>query len=428
MIPKTTKDAKRQFRSLPPGWRWVRLHDVLAALESGSRPRGGVHGIEEGHLSIGAEHISEFGTLNLTSPRYVPVEFFDTLRKGKVQQGDVLLVKDGATTGRLALVNDEIGESGAALNEHVFLLRPNHEVDSLYLFLALFSPGGQQAIRRCYRGAAQGGITLEFAQAVWLPLPSLPEQHSIAACLENQMAEVQSMRQSAERQLEAAQQLRSSLVAQAMAPIGNAEGRMHKVLASPPRSGWSPPCDDKPGGTPVLTLSSVLNFRYDGTQVKFTGMPVDEHAHYWAKKGDIFISRSNTLELVGHAAICDGTPKRVIFSDLLIRLEVNPDHADVRFVHYYLMSPTVRGFIARNARGTSGTMKKITREMLQEMPFPTHLSVEQQRSVVSALEQKSPLAAKVLTAAERQLEAINALPGALLREVFGGFEPPLDEE
>jgi hypothetical protein len=31
---------------------------------------------------------------------------------------------------------------------------------------------------------------------------------------------------------------------------------------------------------------------------------------------------------------------------------------------------------------------------------------------------------RLLSVAEAQLEAANALPGALLEEVFGGFEPP----
>jgi len=427
VTPKTNEEAKRQSRPLPPGWRWVRLNDVLTALESGSRPRGGVQRIKEGYLSIGAEHILEFGTLDLANPRYVPKGFFNTLRKGKIKQGDVLLVKDGATTGRVALVRSELGQSGAAINEHVFLLRPDHEIHSLYLFFALASPSGQQAIRRCYHGAAQGGITQEFAQAVWLPLPSLLEQRTIIARLEAQMSEVQHMRQVAERQLEAARQLRFSLVAQAMAPFSEAGGKLHEALVSPPKSGWPLAYDNQPDGTPFLTISAILNFQYDGAQVKYTNKPVDDNADYWAKKGDILMSRSNTPDLVGHAAIYDGTPERVIFPDLLIRLEVDTICADVRFAYYWLMSPTARSYITSNARGSSGTMKKITLGMVRDIPFPVHLSIEQQSAIASAIEHRVKEATRIFNAAERQLEAINALPGALLREVFGGFEPPPDE-
>ena len=39
-------------RFLPDGWRWVMLGECLASLETGSRPKGGAIGIEEGVPSI----------------------------------------------------------------------------------------------------------------------------------------------------------------------------------------------------------------------------------------------------------------------------------------------------------------------------------------------------------------------------------------
>jgi type I restriction enzyme S subunit len=411
-VPKSTSGIGR-LRPLPPGWQWVRL-GRLATYQNG-RAFKPEDWSRNGLPIIRIE--------NLTNPK----ASYNCYR-GEVEERHLIDTGDLLLSWSASLDAFIWDRGRAVLNQHIFkVCEDKTRVTRSFLYFLLRAT--MDHIRTQIHGATMQHITKPKFESVLVPVPTETEkQYAIAARLEAQMAEVRRLRRATERQLEAAQGLHSSLVAQAMAQTGNADGQMHQILASPPKSGWSPSCDDKPGGTPVLTLSSVLNFRYDGTQVKLTSMPTDERVDYWVKKGDILISRSNTPALVGHAAICDGTPERAIFSDLLIRLEIAPSHADVSFVLYWLMSPIIRDFITRNARGTSGTMKKVTREMLRQMPFPTHLSVERQKSIACALDQKIALSMTALAAAERQMEAINALPGVLLHEVFGGFEPPSGSE
>ena len=76
--------------------------------------------------------------------------------------------------------------------------------------------------------------------------------------------------------------------------------------------------------------------------MKRTSLPVDPHAPYWLTPGDLLISRSNTADLVGHAAIYSGDPDPCIYPDLLMRLRFKPDEADVEFALLWLQSPEVR--------------------------------------------------------------------------------------
>jgi type I restriction enzyme S subunit len=282
-----------------------------------------VGGIASGILSIGAEHISEQGDLNLVNPRYIPKEFFSQMTKGVVSQDDILLVKDGATTGRVALIASG-EERGLAVNEHVFILRPDKvAVDPSYVFYALRSPLGQSAISDAFHGAAQGGITQQFAKSVWIPFPStMKEQKQTASKIKERMGEAQSLRQICERQSSAAAALARNLVNEMVREAGEPSGHLGDILRSPPKSGWAHAYGNETKGIPFLTLTAVLNFRYDGTQVKYTDYPMEDVSDYWAKSGDIFMSRSNTPELVGHAAVYDGTPANVVFPDLLIRLHL----------------------------------------------------------------------------------------------------------
>jgi len=52
------------------------------------------------------------------------------------------------------------------------------------------------------------------------------------------------------------------------------------------------------------------------------------------------------------------------------------------------------------------------------LPLPPLL---EQRAIVARLEAQMAQVQRLRAAAERQLEAIHALPGALLNEAFGGF-------
>jgi len=105
---------------LPEGWVETTLDQLLQGLESGSRPKGGVRGITEGIPSIGGEHLNENGSFRFESVKFVPYSFFERMNQGHIQTGDILIVKDGATTGKVALVRDDFPYDPAVVNEHVF--------------------------------------------------------------------------------------------------------------------------------------------------------------------------------------------------------------------------------------------------------------------------------------------------------------------
>jgi type I restriction enzyme S subunit len=171
-------------QKLPMGWRKAKLREILATIESGLRPKGGVGGLQEGIPSIGAEHLDDKGGFDLTNLRYIPHEFYTKMQRGKIQIGDILIVKDGATTGKVSLSRSDWPFDDSAVNEHVFILRPTKEALPEYLFFYLYSTGGQEQIKRNFQGSAQGGINQTFAEHVIVPLPPLPVQERIVQILQ----------------------------------------------------------------------------------------------------------------------------------------------------------------------------------------------------------------------------------------------------
>ena len=143
--------------SFPKEWKSGTLSEVLTVLESGSRPKGGV-GAEGDIPSIGAENIIGLGKYDYTKEKMITTKYFRSMRRGHVQNRDVMLYKDGAYIGRLSMAWRGFPHTTCVVNEHVFLLRTIKEIPSQFLFLWLSHPDLQAKIRSLNANAAQPGL------------------------------------------------------------------------------------------------------------------------------------------------------------------------------------------------------------------------------------------------------------------------------
>jgi type I restriction enzyme S subunit len=163
-------------------WPTTAVRELVTA-ETGKREKGGAR-TDGGAYSIGGEQITTSGRLDLHSkPKFVSFDFFSGLKQGRVRAGDVLLVKDGATTGKAAWL-PKLPSEQLAVNEHVFVLRSSDlsALDNGFLYFFLCSEQGQGQIKSRYHGLI-GGINRGALDDIRLPLPPLPEQRKIAGVL-----------------------------------------------------------------------------------------------------------------------------------------------------------------------------------------------------------------------------------------------------
>jgi type I restriction enzyme S subunit len=162
----------------------VKLSQILNSLESGGRPKGGASLDSKGVPSLGAEHLDGHGGFNFKAVKYIPEDYFNGLKNGIIEKENILIVKDGATTGKVSFVNDDFPFDKASVNEHVFLLKiDKSKAYPRFVFHYLKSPQGQRGIMRDYRGATVGGISRGFVDFVKFELPPLPAQLHIANVL-----------------------------------------------------------------------------------------------------------------------------------------------------------------------------------------------------------------------------------------------------
>ncbi len=161
-------------------WPLVKLGEVVDLIETGSRPIGGVSNIDKGILSLGGEHIEKYnGYLTFKTKKYVPENFYANASRGKIKKNDILICKDGALTGKVALVRDEFANQKAMINEHLFLLRIDDLIIQLYVFNFLLSDSGQLILKENITGSAQGGLNSTNLKQIKIPLPPKEIQEKI---------------------------------------------------------------------------------------------------------------------------------------------------------------------------------------------------------------------------------------------------------
>jgi len=215
------------------------------------------------------------------------------------------------------------------------------------------------------------------------PLPPLDEQKRIAEILWA-TDEAVSAYQEALNHIHIASQIR---LEHTLNTLNCSELSLPDVLSGSPESGCSAPPSSDETGHWVLSLAALSADGYVRGNLK----PVAKTKKMIGatlSKGDLLISRSNTVELVGFAGIFDEDRTDVSYPDTMMRLPVNTQKALPDYLELVLLSNRGRRHMMKTASGTSSSMKKINRKTLAEFRFPVPDLDTQKRIVSEFNEQK----------------------------------------
>lgn len=168
----------------PVGWEVTTLETTLSVLETGGRPKGGVAGIRSGIPSIGAESIVSVGHFDFGKTKFVPGEFYEQMRTGRIEDRDVLLYKDGGRPGEyephVSMFGDGFPFEKCCINEHVYRLRANERLSQEYLYLWLTSELAFAEMRMKGTGVAIPGLNSAAVRSLTVLVPPRPIVNAFA--------------------------------------------------------------------------------------------------------------------------------------------------------------------------------------------------------------------------------------------------------
>lgn len=331
----TTKNNGQNGRSLPEGWEWMELGNLVSFVGSGVTPKGGKNVyLKEGIPFIRSQNVYPDG-LRLEDVAYVTKELHAEMNRTHIRAGDVLLNITGASIGRSTFVPESLGE--ANVNQHVCILRPLNIITPKFLSAFLNSNNGQDQIMEAQSGVTRQGLNYTQVRALQIPVPPLPEQERIVNRIEELFSDLEAGVAALERSRAGLRRYKASVLKAAV------EGKLLESSGELLR-GWR-----------RATLSEVT------TQIK-------DADHKMPKPADTDIPYVSTKDFVGDDNIDFENAKHISEEDYkALTRKIKPELGDILLSRY----------------GTVGQIRKVK----SDRPFQASYSI----AIVK------PLASEVLT-------------------------------
>ena len=194
------------------GWKTKTLDEVCSKISDGTHhsPPNTPSGE---YKYITAKNIKPWG-LDLTDLTFVSKDIHQEIySRCNPKKGDVLYIKDGATTG-IAIVNPL--EEEFSLLSSVALLKPiPTEITSRYLCYAMNSPRMYAFVRERMDGAAITRITLKKIKAFPVSYPAINEQNAIVSRLDDLNDRCNTLQENYQKTLTLCDDLKQSLLRKA---------------------------------------------------------------------------------------------------------------------------------------------------------------------------------------------------------------------
>ena len=340
------------------------------------------------------------------------------LRDLTLWRGDVVVIEGGAA-GRSAVIRDNM--PGWGFQNSIIRLRPvAGAAEGRYLDYALQDALNDGRIGLATNTATLAHLTAEKLSKFEVPSPSCDEQRAIADYLDQETAQTDAL---VAKQEEFIGLLRERRVAEITAGVElerpNSTFRRHVTDL---RQGWSPNAEQFPAdgvvewGVLKVGCSTAGVFRpQENKKLPTDVTPRPENA---VRVGELVISRSNTRELVGSAAVVPNGYPRLMLSDLNYGLTV-ASSLDPSFAAYALLTRRARGELISRAKGTSPSMQKLAQRDVLDIPLWVP-PIDEQREIVERIDEQTSRIDTLIAKAEEHIALAKERRSALITAAVTG--------
>ena len=310
----------------------------------------------------------------------------ETSEKNTINTGELLFSWSGS---RGTSFGAHIWNGGkAVLNQHIFKVEVDEQrATKMFLFHAL-NKAVEEVEENLHGGVGLVHITKGNLERIEIPLPPLDVQKEI-------VAEIEGYQKVIDGACAVLDNYRPHIPIHPNWPVV----QLGDVLQEKPKNGYSGSPVDYVTGLKVLSLSATSSGKMDISKFKYLDENIPADAPCRCRRGDIYLQRGNTKELVGTAAIFDVDAPDFIYPDLMIRVRADESKVLSHYLLTVLQGESVRDFVMRNAVGAAGSMPKINQSIVERIQIPLP-PIDTQRAIIDEIE-----AEQTLVSANRELIA-----------------------
>ncbi len=346
-------------------------------------------------------------------------------------------------------MNYGIGSYGVSAYEGVcspvyIVLKPRQDVvESRFAFRVFEDKSFQAYAQSLGNGilAHRCAIGWDDLKGITVGIPPAAEQKCILNFLDHETAKIDALITEQQRLIELLQEKRQAVISHAVTKGLNPDAPMKdsgvewlgevpkhwevqkvKHLCRHIEQGWSPQCEneasegDAPG---VLKVGCVNGGIFRPRENKKLPPDLSPIPEYSVRKGDLLISRANTKELVGSAAVVTEDFPWLFICDKLYRITVDPSLASAYFLALYLGSSEVRGQIELGASGASQSMQNISQSVLMELPIALP-DLDKQEAIRNAIANECCSIDELVTEGSRAIQLLQERRSALISAAVTG--------
>jgi restriction endonuclease S subunit len=278
-------------------------------------------------------------------------------------------------------------------------------------------------VRRITGDNERTGLNLKIIQKIEIPLPPLAEQQRIAKILNEQMAAIEKARTAAEARLGATKALTAAYLREVFPQPGQEIPKDWKwALLSeiseinPPRpSGLKRAPDALTSFVPMSAVDALSGAILNPETRIFS--EVTKGYTFFAEK-DILFAKITPCMQNGKHALAKGLIDNIGFGSTEFHVLRPHDGVIPEWIHYFVRQPHILSDAANHFTGAVG-QQRVPEQFLAALEIPVPHINEQER-IVALFNKKITMIEKVRIAVETELETINILSGALLRQAFSG--------
>jgi len=408
--PKYKDSGVQWIGEIPEGWVVNRLKFLLSSLESGSREIGGGSQLDEGVFSLGGEHINWDGTLNLENTKLISEEYYNSMNQGKLKINDILLVKDGATIGKTAILTKKEFDK-MAVNEHVFLMRSNKRINPKLLYYLICSDSGFKQIKLTEVGSAQGGINQDFIAKAYFSIPQdKQDQTAIANFLDKKTAEIDTLIEKDKKLIALLKEKRTALINHAVTKGLDKNAKMKKANLLI--------CDKTPENWQIIRIKFVIrlsrgvdlsndDFEEGNIPVYGSNGIIGYHNEATIKGPGVTVGRSGSVGEVNFV-----NEERYWAHNTSLYLQEDYGN-NVRYIYYLLSILDLKHLAAGSAVGT------LNRNYIHDL-FVSLPSKQEQQKIVEYLNKATSKIDKTIQVIENKINLLEEYKKSLIHYVVTG--------
>lgn len=168
---------------------------------------------EEGHLFMSVHSLNHGKYVDYTEAYHISEERYIESPEIQLQEGDVLLCKDGAGIGKIGIVKDL--PSSGSVNSSLLVIRGMNILSQEFIYYLFSGPKLQSIVSQRITGSATPHLFQNDIRKFELLIPPIEEQHQIVQEIETRLSVCDKVEESITESLEKAKALRQSILKKA---------------------------------------------------------------------------------------------------------------------------------------------------------------------------------------------------------------------